>query len=120
MRASIARAIVTEPDLLLMDEPFGALDEITRNKLNDDVLRLWEERGWTVVFVTHSVYEAVYLSNRVVVMGDRPGTIVEEIAIEAPYPRGKEFRLSGEYARYCRLVSQALEHAGSRREEVRQ
>jgi NitT/TauT family transport system ATP-binding protein len=118
MRASIARAMVTEPDLLLMDEPFGALDEMTRNKLNDDVLRLWQQRGWTVVFVTHSVYEAVYLSSRVVVMGARPGRIVEEIVIDAPYPRGAAFRLSTEFAAYCRQVSQALERASAPAEEV--
>jgi NitT/TauT family transport system ATP-binding protein len=111
MRASIARAMVVEPNLLLMDEPFGALDEMTRNKLNDDVLRLWQERGWTIVFVTHSVYEAVYLSNRVVVMGSRPGRIVEEVVIDAPYPRAADFRVSTEFAGYCRQVSQALERA---------
>lgn len=118
MRASIARAMVTEPNLLLMDEPFGALDEMTRNKLNDDVLRLWQERGWTVVFVTHSVYEAVYLSNRVVVMGARPGRIVEEVVIDAPYPRGSDFRVSAEFAGYCKQVSQALERASGHTEEA--
>ncbi|WP_404840872.1 ABC transporter ATP-binding protein [Alkalilimnicola ehrlichii] len=118
MRASIARALVTEPNLLLMDEPFGALDEMTRNKLNDDVLRLWQARNWTVVFVTHSVYEAVYLSNRVVVMAARPGRIVEEVSIDAPYPRGPEFRVSTEFADYCRRVSQALERASQMGEEV--
>lgn len=118
MRASIARAMVTEPNLLLMDEPFGALDEMTRNKLNDDVLRLWQERGWTIVFVTHSVYEAVYLSNRVVVMGARPGRIVEEVVIDASYPRGADFRVSTEFASYCKQVSQALERASSHAQEA--
>lgn len=113
MRASIARAMVTEPNLLLMDEPFGALDEMTRNKLNDDVLRLWQEKGWTVVFVTHSVYEAVYLSNRVVVMAARPGRIVDDIVIDHPYPRSSDFRVSTEFASYCRQVSQALERASA-------
>ncbi|MAM00121.1 ABC transporter ATP-binding protein [Hydrocarboniclastica marina] len=113
MRASIARALVTEPNLLLMDEPFGALDEMTRNKLNDDVLKLWRDKGWTVVFVTHSVYEAVYLSSRVVVMAARPGRIVDDIAIDEPYPRSTDFRVSTEFAGYCRQVSQALERASA-------
>ncbi|SET09692.1 NitT/TauT family transport system ATP-binding protein [Marinobacter segnicrescens] len=123
MRASIARAMVTEPNLLLMDEPFGALDEMTRNKLNDDVLKLWKEKGWTIVFVTHSVYEAVYLSSRVVVMAARPGRIVDDIAIEESYPRSPNFRVSTEFAGYCRQVSQALERAsamGEDRDEERQ
>lgn len=113
MRASIARALVTEPDLLLMDEPFGALDEMTRNKLNDDILRLWQANGWTIVFVTHSVYEAVYLSSRVVVMAARPGRIVEEINIDEPYPRGADFRVSQSFAEYCRRVSLSLEKASA-------
>ena len=113
MRASIARAMVTEPNLLLMDEPFGALDEMTRNKLNDDVLTLWRDKGWTIVFVTHSVYEAVYLSSRVVVMAARPGRIVDDIKIEEPYPRSPDFRVSTEFAGYCRQVSQALERASA-------
>lgn len=118
MRVSIARAMVTEPNLLLMDEPFGALDEMTRNKLNDDLLRLWKANGWTVVFVTHSVYEAVYLSNRVVVMAARPGRVIDEVPIDAPYPRGKEFRVSTEFAGYCRRVSEALEVASQQGEEM--
>ena len=113
MRASIARAMVTEPNLLLMDEPFGALDEMTRNKLNDDVLKLWREKGWTIVFVTHSVYEAVYLSSRVVVMAARPGRIVDDIEIKEPYPRSPDFRVSTEFAGYCRQVSMALERASA-------
>jgi NitT/TauT family transport system ATP-binding protein len=117
MRASIARAMVTEPNLLLMDEPFGALDEMTRNRLNDDLLRLWQQRGWTIAFVTHSVYEAVYLSSRVVVMANRPGRIVDEVKIDAPYPRGADFRVSTEFAGYCRQVSQALERASVCNEE---
>ncbi|HCE38512.1 MAG: nitrate/sulfonate/bicarbonate ABC transporter ATP-binding protein [Alcanivorax sp.] len=118
MRVSIARAMVTGPNLLLMDEPFGALDEMTRNKLNDDLLRLWKDNGWTVVFVTHSVYEAVYLSNRVVVMAARPGRVIDEVPIEAPYPRGQEFRVSTEFAGYCRRVSEALEVASQQGEEA--
>lgn len=117
MRASIARAMITEPNLLLMDEPFGALDEMTRNKLNDDVLKLWKEKGWTIVFVTHSVYEAVYLSSRVVVMAARPGRIVDDITIDQPYPRSPDFRVSTEFAGYCRQVSQALERASAMGED---
>lgn len=117
MRASIARAMITEPNLLLMDEPFGALDEMTRNKLNDDVLKLWNEKGWTIVFVTHSVYEAVYLSSRVVVMAARPGRIVDDITIDQPYPRSPDFRVSTEFAGYCRQVSQALERASAMGED---
>ncbi|MFN2361437.1 MAG: ABC transporter ATP-binding protein [Marinobacter sp.] len=117
MRASIARAMITAPNLLLMDEPFGALDEMTRNKLNDDVLKLWKEKGWTIVFVTHSVYEAVYLSSRVVVMAARPGRIVDDITIDQPYPRSPDFRVSTEFAGYCRQVSQALERASAMGED---
>ena len=108
MRVSIARALVTRPQLLLMDEPFAALDEMTRNRLNDDLLSLWARNRWTVVFVTHSVYESVYLSQRVVVMAARPGRVIDDIAIDAPYPRDEEFRLSNRYAEHCRRVSRAL------------
>jgi NitT/TauT family transport system ATP-binding protein len=108
MRVSIARALVTDPKLLLMDEPFAALDEITRFKLNDDLLALWSELRKTVVFVTHSVFESVYLSQRIVVMTPRPGRIFQEIVIDAPYPRDESFRTSAEYAALCRTVSQAL------------
>jgi NitT/TauT family transport system ATP-binding protein len=108
MRASIARALVTEPSLLLMDEPFAALDEITRFRLNNDLLALWQSLRKTVVFVTHSVFESVYLSQRVIVMTPRPGRVFTELAIDAPYPRDERFRTSAEYAGYCRLVSEAL------------
>jgi NitT/TauT family transport system ATP-binding protein len=111
MRVSIARALVTRPKLLLMDEPFAALDEITRIRLNNDLLQLWEGQGWTVVFVTHSVYESVFLSSRIAVMAARPGRIVAEIPIDAPYPRDEAFRMSEPYNRYCREVSAALHHA---------
>lgn len=111
MRASIARALVTHPKLLLMDEPFAALDEITRFRLNDDLLRVWQAIGGTVVFVTHSVFESVYLSDRILVMTTRPGRIFTEIAIDAPYPRGGDFRTSAEYAAHCRTVSAALHEA---------
>ncbi len=111
MRVSIARALVTKPQVLLMDEPFGALDEITRSKLNSDVLELWQEKRWTVIFVTHNIYEAVYLSNRVVVMAARPGRVVADIPIDAPYPRSEEFRTSPLYNDYCREVSARLHEA---------
>jgi NitT/TauT family transport system ATP-binding protein len=111
MRASIARALVTEPQLLLMDEPFAALDEITRFRLNNDLLALWQSLGKTVVFVTHSVFESVYLSQRVIVMTPRPGRVFTELAIDAPYPRDERFRTSADYAGYCRTVSEALRGA---------
>ncbi|MFS8854716.1 ABC transporter ATP-binding protein [Synechococcus sp. H55.7] len=111
MRVSIARALVTKPQVLLMDEPFGALDEITRSKLNSELLELWQEKHWTVIFVTHNIYEAVYLSNRVVVMAARPGRVVADIPIDAPYPRSEEFRTSTLYNDYCREVSARLQEA---------
>jgi NitT/TauT family transport system ATP-binding protein len=115
MRASLARALVTDPDILLMDEPFAALDEITRFRLNDDLLSLWRNLRKTVIFVTHSVFESVYLSQRVVVMTARPGRIGADISIEADEPRGEAFRTSLAYAEYCRRVSQALAPAYSGR-----
>jgi NitT/TauT family transport system ATP-binding protein len=108
MRVSIARALATKPKLLLMDEPFAALDEITRFKLNNDLLTVWRSLGTTVVFVTHSVFESVYLSSRIVVMTSRPGRVFTELAIDAPYPRHESFRTSADYAGYCRLASEAL------------
>ena len=111
MRVSIARALVTRPKLLLMDEPFAALDEITRFKLNNDLLGVWQSLGTTVIFVTHSVFESVYLSSRIVVMTPRPGRIFTEIAIDAPYPRHESFRTSAEYARSCRIASGVLTQA---------
>jgi NitT/TauT family transport system ATP-binding protein len=108
MRVSLARALVTDPDILLMDEPFAALDEITRFRLNNDLLALWRHLRKTVIFVTHSVFESVYLSQRVIVMTPRPGRIDNEFRIEAPEPRGEDFRTSADYAGYCREVSRAL------------
>ena len=114
MRVSIARALVTSPALLLMDEPFAALDEITRFKLNNDLLQVWQALDKTVIFVTHSVFESVYLSRRVVVMTARPGRVSTEIEVGAPYPRNESFRTSAEYAGYCRLASDALSQAMAR------
>ncbi len=108
MRVSLARALVTDPDILLMDEPFAALDEITRFRLNNDLLALWRSLRKTVIFVTHSVFESVYLSQRVIVMTPRPGRIGAEFRIEPPEPRVEDFRTSADYAGYCREVSKAL------------
>jgi NitT/TauT family transport system ATP-binding protein len=111
MRVSIARALVTRPPLLLLDEPFAALDEITRFKLNDDLLALKTELGTTIGFVTHSVFESVYLSTRIAVFSPRPGRIVAKIDIPEPMPRNEEFRLSPVFADHCRTVSAALHSA---------
>ena len=111
MRVSIARGLVTRPKILLMDEPFAALDEITRHKLNDDLLRLWWEQRFTAVFVTHSVFESVYLSGRIVVMAARPGRVVADLPNPAPYPRDDLFRTSADYAQLCRVGSEALKQA---------
>jgi NitT/TauT family transport system ATP-binding protein len=111
MRVSLARALVTDPDILLMDEPFAALDEITRFKLNNDLLALWRNLRKTVIFVTHSVFESVYLSQRVIVMTPRPGRIDGEFRIGAAEPRSEDFRTSVGYAGHCREVSIALARA---------
>ena len=108
MRVSIARALVTKPKLLLMDEPFAALDEINRFKLNNDVLRLWEGQGLTVIFVTHSVFESVYMSSRIVVMGARPGRVVEEIDLPRAEGRTDAYRTSPEFGEHARTVTNAL------------
>ena len=112
MRVSIARALVTRPRLLLMDEPFASLDEITRFKLDNDLLALWARQRWTVVFVTHSVYESVYLSTRIAIMTARPGRTAGEVAIEGPALRDESFRTSPLYNEYCRNVSARLAEAG--------
>jgi len=111
MRVSIARALATEPNLLLMDEPFGALDEFTRNKLDDDLVRLWWERKLTTVFVTHSIYEAVFLSTRIVVLAAHPGRIFRTMTIDEPQPRGESFRDSPRFAACCRELSTWLAEA---------
>lgn len=111
MRVSIARALVMKPSILLMDEPFAALDEITRHRLNDDLLALWWQERFTAVFVTHSVFESVYLSQRIVVMAARPGRVMADLDVDAPYPRDDLFRTSADYARLCRLASGKLKEA---------
>jgi NitT/TauT family transport system ATP-binding protein len=111
MRVSIARALVTRPRILLMDEPFASLDEITRSRLNDDLLELWRRDRFTVVFVTHSVYESVFLAQRILVMAARPGRIAAHIRVNEPYPRRAAYRTSPVYAAHCERVSAALEAA---------
>jgi NitT/TauT family transport system ATP-binding protein len=106
-RVAIARALAFEPSLLLMDEPFGALDEFTRERMNMELLSIWERTGITVVFVTHSIPEAVFLSSRVVVMSPRPGRITKMIDIDLPYPRAFETR---EQPRFFELVTDVREH----------
>lgn len=108
MRASIARALVTDPDVLLMDEPFGALDEITRHKLNTDLLRLWNERSLTIVFVTHSVYEAAYLSTRVCTMSARPGRVFSDVSLNPPEQRDATYRATEGFAESARFLSEQL------------
>jgi NitT/TauT family transport system ATP-binding protein len=113
MRASIARALATESSLLLMDEPFGALDEITRARLDRELVELWSREALTILFVTHSIYEAVFLSTRVVVMAARPGRIIGEIAIDVPQPRHDDFRISETFARCCAQLSAMLAAAAA-------
>jgi NitT/TauT family transport system ATP-binding protein len=112
MRASIARALVTEPDLLLMDEPFGALDEFTRQRLDAELLDLWSAQRMTIVFVTHSIHEAVFLSSRVAVMGAHPGRMLDSWAIDAPYPRDPSFRLTRTFAEHAERLSACVADAG--------
>jgi len=114
MRASIARALVTDPNLLLMDEPFGALDEITRNRLDADLIQLWWKKKLTVVFVTHSIYEAVFLSTRVAVISARPGRLLKEVAISEPHPRTDAFRVTLKFAAYAKELSELLADASAR------
>jgi len=111
-RVSIARALVTGPPILLMDEPFGALDEITRDHLNQELLRIWAATGTTIIFVTHSIAEAVYLSNRVFVFAPRPGRVVEEVRIDLPSPRAPSVKDSPEFAGYTAALRRALAEGG--------
>jgi NitT/TauT family transport system ATP-binding protein len=108
MRVSIARALVTDPSLLLLDEPFAALDEITRMALNDDLLRLWEVHRPTILFVTHSVFESVYLSTRIAVMTSRPGRVALDLPVDLPQPRARAVRTTSAYVELCDRVSAAL------------
>lgn len=117
MRTAIARALVTEPNLMLMDEPFGALDEFTRNRLDAELQGLWAKRDLTVVFVTHSIYEAVFLSSKVVVMGARPGRVLAEVAIDGPEVRGEAFRVSPQFIETCQLLSGLLAEANGQGNE---
>lgn len=111
MRVSIARALATNPRIILMDEPFAALDEITRFRLNNDLLKLKAKLGCTIIFVTHSVFESVFLSSRIAVMAARPGRVIRELEIDAPYPRGERFRTSADYVAHCRTTSEALQES---------
>jgi NitT/TauT family transport system ATP-binding protein len=111
MRVSIARALASKPRILLMDEPFAALDEMSRDKLNEELLRLREEQKWTVLFVTHSVAEAVYLSDRIIVLAPHPGRIAHEIAVELPSPRDAELRSGAAMDDCIGVVSKALRGA---------
>ncbi|MFN3649498.1 MAG: ABC transporter ATP-binding protein [Armatimonadota bacterium] len=113
MRVSLVRALITHPELLLLDEPFGALDDITRTRLNEELLGLWDRQRWTGIFVTHNVYEAVFLSHRVLVMTPRPGRIVAEIPVELPFPRTPELRGTAEFARTAEEVARRLRGAAA-------
>lgn len=118
MRVSIARGLVTNPDLLLMDEPFGALDEITRHKLDSDLLELWRKKKLTVIFVTHSIHEAVFLSTRVIMMAARPGRVVEQFRIDEPFPRTADFMVSPSFSQYAKQLQDSLLRASTSHEEV--
>ena len=118
MRAAIARALVNEPDLLLMDEPFGALDEFTRNRLDGELRKIWAGRKLTVVFVTHSIYEAVFLSTRIVVMGTRPGRVLADIPVSGPVERDENWRVSAPFIETCQQLSRLLAEANSPDDEL--
>ena len=111
MRVSIARALATTPRVLLMDEPFAALDEMSRDRLNEELLRLREEQKWTVLFVTHSVAEAVFLSSRIVVLAPHPGRVAQIVPVDLPYPRNAGTRTSEAFDRMVSRVSKALREA---------
>ncbi|MBI3977378.1 MAG: ABC transporter ATP-binding protein [Chloroflexi bacterium] len=110
-RVAICRGLVQEPNLLLMDEPFSALDAMTRDEMNRELLRIWEQQRVTVLFVTHSIREAVYLSDRVLVMTQRPSVIRDDIRIDLPRPRNIEIEESAEFNRYCAILRRLIEHS---------
>jgi len=111
MRVSLARALVTRPELLLLDEPFAALDDLIRQQLNEELLRIWSEQRWTGLFVTHNVAEAVFLSQRVLVMSPSPGTFVADVPVPFEHPRGPELRSTPEFARLTGEISGLLREA---------
>ena len=113
MRVSLARALVTDPQIMLLDEPFAALDDILRQQLNEELQRLWWDKRWTGLFVTHNVSEAVFLSQRVLVMSQSPGTILESINVPFGFPRSPELRAEPEFARLTGLVSTHLRRAAA-------
>lgn len=108
MRVSLARALVTQPNLLLLDEPFAALDDVLRQQLNEELVRIWTARQWTGMFVTHNVAEAVFLSQRIIVLTKRPGTIADTVSVPFAYPREPSLRATPEFARLCGELSQKL------------
>ena len=113
MRASLARALITRPELILLDEPFGALDDITRQRLNEDLLTLWQQDRWSALFVTHNVFEAAFMSERVLVMSARPGRVVAEFAVPFPFPRAAALRAAPAFAELTGRISAALREAST-------
>jgi NitT/TauT family transport system ATP-binding protein len=113
MRVSLARALVTKPELLLLDEPFGALDDMTRQTLNEELINTWTRRRWTGIFVTHNIAEAVFLSERILVLSPRPGRIVADLKIELPAPRRRELRSQPDFARLTGEVADCLRRASA-------
>ncbi len=111
MRASIARALVTQPSPLLLDEPFAALDEFTRARSNEELLRLWERQKWTGVFVTHSIREAAFLSDRIIVMSPRPGRVIADVEVPFPHPRASALRDDHSFSDLCADISKQLADA---------
>lgn len=113
MRVSLARALITQPRLLLLDEPFAALDDVLRQQLNEELVRIWQDRGWTGVFVTHNVAEAVFLSQRVMILSANPGRVASEISIPFPYPRTAELRATAEFGRLSVELTRRLRETSS-------